>query len=86
MRILLSDLVSQSRNSGMRSISVLLVTSDFHTRRSARIFRGKAPGLRFTVIAAPGPEFTADAWWRNRQGRKIAFNEWAKTIAEWFGI
>ena len=65
---------------------VLLVTSDFHTRRSGRIFRATAPGLKFTVVAARGSEFSADGWWRNRQGRKIAFNEWTKTIAEWFGI
>jgi uncharacterized SAM-binding protein YcdF (DUF218 family) len=65
---------------------VLLVTSDFHTRRSARIFRRRAPGMQFTVIGAPGPEFSPNAWWKNRQGQKIAFNEWTKTVAEWFGI
>ena len=65
---------------------VIVVTSDYHTRRAGRIFRARAKGMRFTVIAAPGPEFTPDGWWKNRQGQKIAFNEWSKTIAEWFGI
>src|SRR5262249_48163531 len=64
---------------------VLLVTSDYHTRRAAKIFRAAAPNVKFVVVAAPGPEFSPGGWWRNRQGRKIAFNEWTKTIAEWVG-
>ena len=32
---------------------VLLVTSDFQTRRAGRIFRATAPDLTFDVIAAP---------------------------------
>jgi uncharacterized SAM-binding protein YcdF (DUF218 family) len=65
---------------------VLLVTSDYHTRRSGRIFRAAAPDLQFVVVAAQGPEFSPDGWWRTRQGRKIALVEWLKTFAEWFGI
>ena len=65
---------------------VLLVTSDYHTRRAGKIFRSKAAGIRFTVIGALGPEFSAKGWWHSRQGQKVAFNEWAKTFAEWFGI
>ena len=65
---------------------VLLVTSDFHTRRAGRAFRRAAPDVRFTVVAAPGSEFSAQGWWHNRQGRKIAFTEWTKTIADWLGI
>jgi uncharacterized SAM-binding protein YcdF (DUF218 family) len=65
---------------------VLLVTSDYHTRRSGRIFRAAAPDLHFVVVAAPGPEFNPDGWWRTRQGRKIALVEWLKTVAEWFGV
>ena len=65
---------------------VLLVTSDYHTRRAGGIFRAAAPGLKFTVVGAPGSEFTAHGWWRNRQGQKIAFNEWTKTVTSWFGI
>ncbi|MCC6860802.1 MAG: YdcF family protein [Bryobacterales bacterium] len=69
---------------GVRNI--LLVTSDYHTRRAARIFRSRAPGLRFRVIAAPDEDFQAQSWWRTRQGRKQAFYEWAKTVAGWLGI
>ena len=65
---------------------VLLVTSDYHTRRAGKIFRATAPDLKFVVVAAPDKYFTAKGWWHNRQGEKIAFNEWTKTLTEPFGI
>ncbi|MBZ5634017.1 MAG: YdcF family protein [Acidobacteriia bacterium] len=65
---------------------VLLVTSDYHTRRAGRIYRSAAPDLQFIVVAAPDSSFTAGGWWHNRQGKKIAFIEWVKTVTEWFGI
>ncbi len=65
---------------------VLLVTSDYHTRRAGKIFRTAAPDLQFVVVAAPDVSFTADGWWHNRQGEKIAFMEWVKTLTEPFGI
>jgi len=65
---------------------VLLVTSDYHTRRAGRIYRSLAPDLQFIVVAAPDTSFTAGGWWHSRQGEKIAFNEWVKTLTEPFGI
>ena len=65
---------------------VLLVTSDYHTRRAGKIFRSAAPDLKFVVVAAPDKYFTAKGWWHNRQGEKIAFTEWTKTLTEPFGI
>jgi uncharacterized SAM-binding protein YcdF (DUF218 family) len=64
----------------------LLVTSDYHTRRAGRIYRALAPDLRFSVVAAPDQHFSADGWWKNREGRKTFAFEWMKTIAEWFGL
>lgn len=66
--------------------TVLLVTSDYHTRRAGRIYRALAPGLDFVVVAAPDQFFTAGAWWKNREGRKTFAIEWMKTVAEWFGL
>ena len=70
--------------------SFLLVTSDYHTARARRIFlaaerqRGGGPVLR--MVAAPDRNFSAAGWWRNREGRKVAFTEWTKTFASAFGI
>ncbi len=65
---------------------VLIITSDYHTRRAGGMYRRAAPDLEFTVVAAPDQDFTARGWWRNREGRKIALYEWMKTVASWFGI
>jgi uncharacterized SAM-binding protein YcdF (DUF218 family) len=65
---------------------VLLVTSDYHTRRSARIFRAAAPDVEFTVVAAPDKFFSPSGWWHNREGRKTFLTEWEKTVANWFGV
>jgi uncharacterized SAM-binding protein YcdF (DUF218 family) len=70
--------------------SALLVTSDYHSARAGRIFRdverqqGGGPVLR--VVAARDRFFSASNWWHNREGRKIAFMEWTKTLASAFGI
>jgi uncharacterized SAM-binding protein YcdF (DUF218 family) len=66
--------------------SVLLVTSDYHTRRAGGIFRHAAPDLTFYVVAAPDQYFTPDAWWHNREARKTFAFEWIKTVTEWFGM
>jgi uncharacterized SAM-binding protein YcdF (DUF218 family) len=65
---------------------ILLVTSDYHTRRAGNIYRTGAPDLQFIVIAAPDVSFTANGWWHTRQGQKTAFYEWVKTVTEAFGI
>lgn len=64
---------------------VLLITSDYHTRRAGRIFRNAAPDLQFIVVAAPDVDFNAKSWWTKRQGRKTFLYEWLKTVAEWLG-
>jgi uncharacterized SAM-binding protein YcdF (DUF218 family) len=72
------------RRDGYRRI--ILVTSDYHTRRAAKIFRAAAPDLTFVVVAAPDAYFSADGWWRTREGQKIFLIEWEKTVAAWFGL
>ena len=70
--------------------SALVVTSDYHSARARRIFltverrRGGGPDLR--MVASRDRFFSAAAWWRNREGRKIAFMEWTKTLTSVFGI
>jgi uncharacterized SAM-binding protein YcdF (DUF218 family) len=78
------DAVARLRQLGAHK--VLLVTSDYHTHRAGKIFRAAGPDLQFIVIAAPDASFTAAGWWHSRQGEKIAFIEWLKTVTEPFGI
>jgi DUF218 domain len=56
---------------------VLLVTSDYHTRRALSVFRHELPGKSFSAAAARDDREFGERWWRHRQ--------WAKTCAyEWF--
>jgi len=69
--------------------SFLLVTSDFHSARAARIFlaaeraMGYSPEMR--VVTAGDKFFHADSWWRDREAQKTVFFEWSKTIATALG-
>jgi len=59
---------------------VLIVTSDFHTRRALMIFRHRLPQYQFNVAAARNPAEFGDAWWTNREWAKTIFEEWAKLL------
>ncbi|MCU1291335.1 MAG: hypothetical protein JWP08_185 [Bryobacterales bacterium] len=64
---------------------VLLVTSNYHTRRAARLFRRKNRELEVRVIPAADRYFTPQTWWQSREGRKTFLLEWTKTVASWVG-
>lgn len=64
----------------------LLVTSDYHSARAARIYRAAAGDLKFRMVTAPDDFFRADRWWRNREGQKVFFLEWCKTAANLMGL
>lgn len=64
----------------------ILVTSDFHTRRSASIFR-QIPGMPpFCVVAASTPTFQPDAWWLHRESRELVIFEWIRTVYTWWEL
>ncbi len=70
--------------------SALLVTSDYHSARALRIFRGverqRGGGPNLRMVASGDRFFSVANWWHNREGRKIAYMEWSKTLASVFGI
>ena len=66
---------------------ILLVTSNYHTRRAGEIFRRQAHGsVAIVVVAAPDEFYVPDTWWHHRQAQKIFLNEWEKTVAAWLGM
>jgi uncharacterized SAM-binding protein YcdF (DUF218 family) len=77
-------LVKELRKRGVKT--VLAVTSNFHTARAGRLLRKYGPELHITMIAAPFPHYEPSRWWKQREGRKIAFYEWTKTITGPLGI
>jgi hypothetical protein len=74
-----------SRAGGKR---VLIVTSDFHTRRALNVFRHEIPEYEYSVAAArDGGKFGVN-WWTHRQWAKIFVDEWLrfiwwKTVDQW---
>jgi uncharacterized SAM-binding protein YcdF (DUF218 family) len=66
--------------------SVIVVTSDFHTRRAGILMRRYWPGLDVIMAAAPTADFDAQRWWTNRVYKKTMFLEWSKTFAQWLGL
>ncbi|HVM93823.1 MAG TPA: YdcF family protein [Terriglobales bacterium] len=59
---------------------VLLVTSDYHTRRALSIFSHRLPQYQWSVAAAHNPAQFGNNWWADREWAKVAFDEWMKLI------
>jgi uncharacterized SAM-binding protein YcdF (DUF218 family) len=61
---------------------VLLVTSDFHTRRALSTFHHELPEMRFSVAAAYDPTEFGPQWWKHREWAKNTLYEWMR-LAWW---
>jgi uncharacterized SAM-binding protein YcdF (DUF218 family) len=62
--------------------SVVIVTSDYHTRRAGILWRriiGSDPNVHLWVEGVKDPEFQ-QPWWRHRQSAKIWFMESIKLL------
>lgn len=64
---------------------ILLVTSNYHTRRAKYIYeRTLAPGSELRVISARDYKYDPDSWWQHRQSAKIFFHEFVGyAVALW---
>jgi uncharacterized SAM-binding protein YcdF (DUF218 family) len=55
---------------------ILLVTSNYHTRRARYIFRKVFPtSVRLEIAGAPDSAFDPATWWESRRARKLFFLE-----------
>jgi uncharacterized SAM-binding protein YcdF (DUF218 family) len=64
------------RQSGARS--VLLVTSDFHTRRALSTFEKEVPDFVYSIAATPNAGEFGAHWWKHRQWAKVNIDEWLR--------
>jgi uncharacterized SAM-binding protein YcdF (DUF218 family) len=76
----------RDRSAAAKINSYLLVTSNFHTRRAAKLFRREIPGVPFRSIGAEDKSFDPASWWQSRPSRKVFAFEWLKTVTEWVGM
>jgi uncharacterized SAM-binding protein YcdF (DUF218 family) len=63
---------------------ILIVTSDFHTRRALSIFRHQLPGNSFSIAASHEPTEFGTRWWTHRQWAKTCGGEWLRTL--WWNL
>jgi hypothetical protein len=66
-------------------LTVLIVTSDFHTRRARSIFRHQLPGTTFSVAASHDSAQFGTRWWTHRQWAKTLVDEWLRLLW-WNGV
>lgn len=72
------------RADGVRRLNV--VTSDYHSARTRRVFARLAGNIEFRVVASRSWNFQYDNWWQTRRSQKMVFLEYTKTLADVFGI
>ena len=62
--------------------TIVLVTTDFHTRRVRKVFeqRFAGSGIEIRVKAAPSSDYTVHEWYRSEQGLLMVNNEYVKTL------
>jgi DUF218 domain-containing protein len=59
---------------------VVIVTSDFHTRRALSIFRHEIGGRSFSAAAARDDTEFGIRWWTHRQWAKTLMDEWLRLL------
>lgn len=72
------DVIGCLKGSGAHRI--LVVTSDYHTRRARSIFQHEMRGYEISIAAAFDSENFGVPWWRHRQWAKINFDEWLRLV------
>jgi len=69
--------------------SVIIVTSNFHSRRAGIVWRRTSKreklGARIFVDGVPDPAFRPDGWWRHRKYAKTWFYESIKLLWTFVG-
>ena len=65
--------------------TIIVVSSNYHTRRASMIFRSelnsKENPVRVLVYPSSYSEFSPEKWWKNRRDIKIALSEYIRIFA-----
>jgi len=59
---------------------ILIVTSEFHTRRALSIFRHEVRGKSFSVAMARDDAEFGTRWWTHREWAKTCLGEWERLL------
>ena len=65
---------------------VIIVTSNYHTRRSKKVFQKQwaGSGIHVYISAAPYVHFDPDNWWKHRGDSRTLLVEFTKTL--WYAL
>jgi DUF218 domain len=69
---------------GEQASRILIVTSEFHTRRALSIFRHYLPGKHFSAAVARDEKQFGVLWWTHRQWAKTCVDEWLRLL--WWDV
>lgn len=59
---------------------VLLVSSDYHTRRALSVFAARLPSYQWSAAAATDSSQFGTRWWQHREWAKTVVREWQKLL------
>lgn len=59
---------------------VLIVTSNYHSRRASLVYHAALPSIEIRVIGVPEGGFQPESWWKTSLGRHLARSEWTKIM------
>jgi uncharacterized SAM-binding protein YcdF (DUF218 family) len=66
---------------------VIIVTSNYHTRRTRFIYGRVLPSnITFRISSAHDSEFDPSRWWQTRQGQKLFFTEIVGYVVVWWEL
>lgn len=60
--------------------SILVVTSDYHSRRALSILRARLPQYHFSMYAADDSFYFGKRWWTDREWAKTTLTEWQRYL------
>jgi uncharacterized SAM-binding protein YcdF (DUF218 family) len=65
--------------------TIIVVTTDFHSRRVGRVFRSpfRKAGITVLVYGAPASVYDAQRWWETEEGLLMVNNEYVKLLYYW---
>jgi uncharacterized SAM-binding protein YcdF (DUF218 family) len=67
--------------------TVLIITSNYHSARTRRIFKKLAQGYpHILVYSADFKTYNPEVWWSGRESRKYWIYEWMRTTYSWFEL
>lgn len=59
---------------------IILVTSNFHSRRAEQVFRLYLPEFEFEMESVPDSNFNPQTWWKNQWQRRLLASEYQKLV------